>query len=173
MMNNPNIISFIWIETPPEHKGLTVWLNITHWVHFCSFLTKCSECLQGTILWNLINIHSKRFSGIQRFEFNPGFTIRYSSIGNCEIKVLRTYLEGQSYSKTCLKRPLKKDQKIDFQDRLLLNAGQKYCRMLQREHSAILSTFIKIALIIKILVLSICEWPLKTGFTVDKFIFSN
>ena len=42
------------------------------------------------------------------------------------------------YSKTCLKRPLKKKTKMGFQDRLSLNAGQKYCRMLQGEHSAIL-----------------------------------
>ena len=34
------------------------------------------------------------------------------------------------YSKTCLKRSLKKT-KIVFQYRLSLNAGQKYCRMLQ------------------------------------------
>ena len=47
------------------------------------------------------------------------------------------------YSKTCLKRPFKK-AKIGFQDQLSLNAGQKYCRMLQREHSAILLTFIKL-----------------------------
>ena len=45
------------------------------------------------------------------------------------------------YSKTCLKRPLKKKTKIGFQDRLWLNAGRKYCRMLRGEHSAILSTF--------------------------------
>ena len=32
------------------------------------------------------------------------------------------------YSKTCLKQPLKKKTKIGFQDQLLLNAGQKYCR---------------------------------------------
>ena len=38
--------------------------------------------------------------------------------------------------------------------------------MLQGEHSAILSTFIKLAFVIKIFVLSIFEWPLKTGFTV-------
>ena len=31
---------------------------------------------------------------------------------------------------------------LDFQDQLSLNADQKYCRMLQGEHSAILSTFI-------------------------------
>ena len=43
------------------------------------------------------------------------------------------------YSKTCLKRRLKKETKIGFKDRLLLIAGQKYCRMLQREHSAILT----------------------------------
>ena len=76
------------------------------------------------------------------------------------------------YSKICLKRPLKKKTKIGFQDRLSLNAGQKYCRMLQRKHSAILSTFIKLSFVIKIFVLSIFEWPLKTGFTIQD-IFSQ
>ena len=38
--------------------------------------------------------------------------------------------------------------------------------MLQREHSAILSTFIKLHFVIKIFVLSFFEWLLKTGFTV-------
>ena len=51
-----------------------------------------------------------------------------------------------------------------FQDRVSLNADQKYCRMLL--HSAILSTFVKLPFVIKIFVLSIYEWPLKTGFTV-------
>ena len=36
-----------------------------------------------------------------------------------------------------------KRPKNGFQYRLSLNADQKYCRMLQGEHSAILSTFIK------------------------------
>ena len=35
-----------------------------------------------------------------------------------------------------------------------------------REHSAILLTFIKLSFVIKIFVLSIFEWLLKTGFTV-------
>ena len=35
------------------------------------------------------------------------------------------------YSKTCLKRPLKKNTKYWFEDQLSLNAGQNYCRMLQ------------------------------------------
>ena len=48
--------------------------------------------------------------------------------------------------------------------RVSLNAGQKYCRMLQGEHSAILLTFIKVPFVINILVFSIFEWPLKTGF---------
>ena len=38
--------------------------------------------------------------------------------------------------------------------------------MLQGEHSAILSTFIKLTFVIKIFVLSIFEWLLKTDFTV-------
>ena len=36
----------------------------------------------------------------------------------------------------------------------------------QGEHSAILSTFIKLPFVIKIFVLSVFKWPLKTGFTV-------
>ena len=51
-----------------------------------------------------------------------------------------------------------------------LNAGQKYCRMLplehSGEHSAILLTFIKLPVGMKILVLSMFGWPFYTGFTV-------
>ena len=56
----------------------------------------------------------------------------------------------------------------DGNDELSHNAGQKYCRMLQREHSAIyvLSPCIKLPFVIKIVVLSIFEWPFYTGFTV-------
>ena len=35
-----------------------------------------------------------------------------------------------------------------------------------REHSAILSTFIKLPFVFKTFVLSFLKWPLKTGFTV-------
>ena len=38
-------------------------------------------------------------------------------------------------------------------------AGQTYCKMLKGQHSAILLTFTTF-------VLSIFEWPLKTGFSV-------
>ena len=43
------------------------------------------------------------------------------------------------------------------------------------EHSAILLTFIKLPFVIKIFVLTIFEWPLKTGFTVclNDFFFSS
>ena len=58
------------------------------------------------------------------------------------------------YSKTCLKRPLKKKTKMFFQDQLSLNAGQKYAECSKGEHSAILLTFIKLLFVIKIFVLS-------------------
>ena len=63
------------------------------------------------------------------------------------------------------KRPLEKNIKIDLQCRLSPNARQKYCRMLQREHSAIYLTFIKQPFTIKNFILPIFKWPLKTGFT--------
>ena len=68
--------------------------------------------------------------------------------------------------KPALSSHLKRKPKIGFQDRLSLNAAQKYCRMLPLEHSAILLSCIKLPIIIKIVVLSIYEWLLKTGFTV-------
>ena len=74
----------------------------------------------------------------------------------------------------------KRRAKIGFQNRLSLNAGQKYCRMLQehmqnapREHSAILSTCIKLPFVFKTFVLSIFEWSLKTGFTVHCLLMSH
>ena len=70
------------------------------------------------------------------------------------------------YSKSCVKLSLSKRPKVGFKDQLLLNAGQKYFRMLQREHSVILLIFIKQPFVIEIFVLSIFEWSFYTGFTV-------
>ena len=42
--------------------------------------------------------------------------------------------------------------------------------LLQGEHSAILLTFIKLTFVIKLCILSIFEWPLKTGFTVTLLV---
>ena len=82
----------------------------------------------------------------------------------CSILYLHTdtdmYIDCLLYSKTCLKRPLREE------DQLSLNAGQKYCRMLQGEHSAILLTFINLPNVIKIFVLSFFEWLLITYFTI-------
>ena len=73
---------------------------------------------------------------------------------------------NKMYSKSCVKRSPSKRPKIGFQDQLFLNAGQKYRRMLQWEHSAIPLTFYKQPFVIQIFVLSIFEWPFYTGFTV-------
>ena len=79
---------------------------------------------------------------------------------------LATCSKFSHYSKTCVKRPLSKRPKIGFQDQLSLNAVQKYCRILQGEHSAILLTCIKPPFVIKFFALSIFEWQFYTGFTV-------
>ena len=52
-----------------------------------------------------------------------------------------------------------------FKYKLSLNAGQKYWRMFQGEHSAVLSTSIKLHFSIKTFVLYTFKRPLKTGFT--------
>ena len=69
--------------------------------------------------------------------------------------------KGQkNYIKTCVNRHSQKDQKLVF--KLLLNAGQKYCR----GAFSIFLTFIKLRFVIKIFALSIFELPFYTGFTV-------
>ena len=70
-----------------------------------------------------------------------------------------------TYRKTCLKWPLSKRPKIGFQYQLSLNAGQKYCRMLHGEHSALLLPSLSYLLSIKDLYFVIFEWQLKTSFT--------
>ena len=78
----------------------------------------------------------------------------------CSFSTVKPVLSGHS----------KRTPNIGFHDPLSLNAGQKYCRMLQWEHSAILSIFIKLPfVIIKICVLSIFEWHLQTCFAVCLF----
>ena len=62
-----------------------------------------------------------------------------------------------------------KYRKLVFKTNILLNAGQKYCRMLQGKHSSIFSTFIKLPFVIKIFILSIFEWQFYTGFTVYQY----
>ena len=72
-----------------------------------------------------------------------------------------------TYNKICLKWALKKKtKKIGFQDQLSLNTGQIIAECSLLEHSAILSTFIKLPFVLKTFVLSFFKWPLKTGFTV-------
>ena len=51
-------------------------------------------------------------------------------MGRKESNQTKTF-KNDRYSKTCLKRPLKKSAKIGFQYRLSVNSGQKYCSILQ------------------------------------------
>ena len=62
----------------------------------------------------------------------------------CDISCWSLEPKGQvTYSKTCVKWPLKNRQNKDFNDKWWLYEGRKYCRMLPLEHSAILLTCIK------------------------------
>ena len=81
--------------------------------------------------------------------------MNYTFVTSLEINVIIYAKNSISslYSKTCLLRPLNKKTNIDFQHRLTLNAGQKYCRMHQGEHYAILSTFIKLPFVFKTFVI--------------------
>ena len=57
--------------------------------------------------------------------------------------------------------------KIGFQD---AKCRSKVLQNAPREHSAILSTFIKLPFVFKTFILSIFEWPFKTGFTILQWI---
>ena len=68
------------------------------------------------------------------------------------------------YSKTCVKRPLLKRQKMVFKTDYRLMQVKGIAEMLQGERSAILSTFIKLPFIIKTLDLSILSGSLIQVF---------
>ena len=70
---------------------------------------------------------------------------------------LYSYENNLEEAQTCVKQPLSIKTIKCFSIKLSLNAGQKYCRMLQRKHTAILSTFIKLLVVIK--AICIFEWP--------------
>ena len=70
------------------------------------------------------------------------------------------------YSKTHLKRPLKKKTKNWFSRPIIAECRSKVLQNALMEHSAILSTFIKLPFVFKTFVLSFFEWLFKTGFTV-------
>ena len=77
-----------------------------------------------------------------------------------------TIIQTKLYSKTCLKRPLKKKNKNWFsclKTNYRLMQVKSIAECSKREHSAILLTFIMLQLVIKIFVFSIFEWLLKTG----------
>ena len=105
-----------------------------------------------TELWPLIDVisqHEKRYSGaLVRFSDNSsgrrGLTfISFPADVHVHFTV-KPVLSGHS----------KRRPKHGFQDQLSLNAGKKYCIMLQGEHSTILSTFIKLQFVFKIFDLS-------------------
>ena len=77
-------------------------------------------------------------------------TVTYAHVQTGYIKY-GIHIHSQIQLSLCKLATLKKT-KIGFQDQFSLNAGQKYCRMLQGEHSAILLTFIYLPFVIKTVV---------------------
>ena len=74
---------------------------------------------------------SKQIQFSRTFQDSPVYSSTFytSSKSLCEPCPWLYFLK-RKYSKTCLKRSLKRKSKIGFQDRLSLNAGKKYCRIL-------------------------------------------
>ena len=92
------------------------------------------------------------YHNVLRVAFTSGY--RYKGVYLC------------TYSNNCVKCPLSKISKIGFQDQLLLNAGQKYCRMLQGGILQYFRPSLSYHLLLSSLFFSVCEWLLYTGFTV-------
>ena len=70
-------------------------------------------------------------------------------------------------SKTCVKPPLKKKNKNWVSRPIITECRSKVLQNALLEHSAILSTFIKLLFVFKTFVFSIFELPVKIGFTVN------
>ena len=93
---------------------------------------------------------------------------------NCSVLQIVTYQlyllcycsMRSTYSKTCVKRPLSKRPNIGFQDQLSLNAGRKYCRMLQGEHLQYFQPSLSYHLCLRHLLCLFFELTFYTVFTV-------
>ena len=129
------------------------FLSLKIWMKFHLALKQEKSTFNLQWPWKVYPIYVKQ---------NPPSIIEWTCLTDTCTLYLSYYRMPPSatYSKTCVKRPPSKWPKIGFQDQLSLHAGQKYCRMLQAEHSAIFSTFIKLPFVIKTFILSIFEWPL-------------
>ena len=124
--------------------------------------TKINHSPCALMILSSLQLTSKQWIITQQFTAGADLFLKWNGRSDY-IYTVKHVLSGHS----------KNTPKVGFRNRLLLNAGQKYCRMLQGEHSAILSTFIKLTIVIKICVLSIFEWLLKTGFTVIQLKNTN
>ena len=78
---------------------------------FLNYIPDPSNVFRTTLIKSPINLNSNVFT------MTVGLWMKFSEI----------------YSKTCVRRSLSKRPKIGFQDQLSLNAGLKFCRMLQGE----------------------------------------
>ena len=74
----------------------------------------------------IAHFHSAR---TQRVTTNLHSTCTTFNVFNSSPNNRSISLQTQQFSKTCLKRPLKRTPKIGFQYWSSLNGGQKYCRM--------------------------------------------
>ena len=134
---------------------LLIFQCLTPNISQCTKCIKKSYCMVCASVWEII--YSLKSCGLS-CRTNTQTIQQLTYVGSC-LQYLYTV-------KPVLSGHPKRRPNIRYQDQLSLNAGQKYCRMLQGEHSAILSTFINLPFAINTFVLPIFEWPLKTGFTV-------
>ena len=115
----------------PAGKGLTCCLSFV--------MSNCDVVTFPLVSWVRCGAWLYRFLIFARF-----LTIKWFKAALNSEDLITIWI----YSKTCVKRPLSKRPQIGFPYQLSLNACQKYCRMLQGEHSAILSTFNKLPFVI-------------------------
>ena len=153
----------LWFSSPLLFNVNELGATCIHKWEYMYFRKWIKPCIFGMRIINL-STNWYMINGPQCKKTCPGFA---NNIGADQPAHGLCYLFIVKYIKTCVKRPLSKRQKIGFQDQLSLNAGQKYCGTLQREHSAILSTFMKLPVVIKTFIFSIFEWPFYTYFTVS------
>ena len=109
-------------------------------------------------------------ASVVRLCYNSGIIeetdiIPYITMNNAIAAVLLKGVRTNLYTVKPAANP-KEDKKIGFQDQLSINAGHKYCRILQESILQYFLTFIKLPFVFKTFVLSIFEWTLRKGFTI-------
>ena len=143
--------SYAHRESGPRQPFTIIQMSSIQKVSVSIFHCRCGHCKRLAPTWDeLAKVYNVEGSAVTigkvccTFTFNQKTCLNLFPPCTTFVVCLSPMLMFLGTVKPVLSGHSKRSPKIGFQDQLSLHVGQKYCTMLQGEHSAIFSTFIKL-----------------------------